>query len=216
MSGIEQRGACRLLRTILIVAIVALSSGCGDDGGVGGGPPVDPGPQPTPSPTPDPPESAPLRSAPANIIVTGDVGRDDPTKAPRALGLLAENDVLVDPAAVPRVRNIQAAVMAATGGVRIPSEYRTPLRQPGQPYARSDSLTILGSIASHSSIALRWSWGSDWVGFGSRSYEWDPSLASYGPPYWPSPSRWQIIEQSEANADCYGASATMRGSAACR
>ncbi|MCB0878237.1 MAG: hypothetical protein KDC46_04570 [Thermoleophilia bacterium] len=167
-------------------------------------------------PPTSPPEDIPVGAAPANIIVSGDVGRDDPTTAPRSVGLLAENDVLVDPAASPPVRRIQAAVMATTGAVRIPAQYRTPIRQAGQPYARSDSLEILGSIASHGSVALRWSWGSDWVGFGTRKYVWDPSLASYGPPYWPSSARWQVIDQSEANADCYGSTATMRGADACR
>lgn len=162
------------------------------------------------------------RAAP-NISILGNVGRATPTNtAPRALGLLAEGDIVIDPSAAAYPRSIQAALMASTGGVRLPWRFRTPVRATSPvgfyPPPRP-SLTVLGSIASHSSIALRWSWGaSSWIGYAARDYSWDGWLATYPPPYWPASNPWEIVDQTEANADCYGStgSAAMKGTATCR
>ncbi len=164
------------------------------------------------------------RPAPS-IIITGNIRRGNPAEGPRAIGLLAEGDIVLDPSGssssgtYPSV--IQAALLSATGGVRLPWRYRTPVRvtDPAGFYPpQRGSLQILGSIASHSSIAMRWSWGSDWIGWTSRDYAWDSWLATYPPPYWPAANPWEIVDQVEANADCYGASANaaMRGKTACR
>jgi hypothetical protein len=164
-----------------------------------------------------------VRAAPS-VIVTGDVLRGTPSTAAngaRAIGLLAEGDIVLDPSSSTYPKQIQAALLSATGGVRLPWRYRTPVRvtSPANFYpAQRASLSIIGSIASHSSIATRWSWGSDWIGWSARTYAWDPWLATYPPPYWPASNPWEIVDQSEANADCYGARAvaSMRGGAACR
>lgn len=161
------------------------------------------------------------RPAPS-ITIASSITRANPSAGPRALGLLAEKDIVIDPTSSSGYpQTIQAALYAMTGGVRLPLQYTTPTRVTAPtnfyPPVRP-SLNVLGSITSHSSIALRWSWGTQWIGYTARQYSWDPWLATYPPPYWPAINPWEIVDQTEANADCYGATGktTIFGGAACR
>jgi hypothetical protein len=151
------------------------------------------------------------------ITIDGNVGRSSPTATvARSLGLLAEGDIAIVPNGT---RTIQAALFATTGGVRLPWNYRTPTRDPNLALPHQSKLTIVGSIASHSTIAPRWSWGAGyWVGFSNRDYSWDGWLATYPPPYWPTSNPWELIDQSDANADCFGATGkpALKGTTACR
>lgn len=166
----------------------------------------------------------------AEINITGDVTMPMTVPRRDVLGLMAEGHIIIDlptpvffqpstcwgtrdvfnPPTSPTdmksrpgsvVRTIQAALIAATGGVRMPVEWTTYARPVLTPYC--DRVHINGAIASHYAPVLEWSWTNFYkAGFEHREYTWDPTLRENPPPYFPLTRTWQAETTKDANLDC--------------
>lgn len=130
--------------------------------------------------------------------------------APNALALIAENDIVLDTSSG-CFSTVRAALVAVTGAVTLPREHRSSILPAGASLCPSISLT--GALASHASIILRWSVGAASIGFGSRTYNWDPWLAYYPPPFVPLSHPWEMSGLEVANGDCFNSA--LAGSSAC-
>lgn len=151
------------------------------------------------------------RSGPASasVFIDGNVRKGDAKST--AIGLIAHGDVVIwqTEARPCAVSTVQAALVAATGGVTIPTNYTTDEIQDGAPRC-SQPIELDGSIAGHRPPTLVWTWpalrpGSPPVmaGFANgRTYEWDDALRRNPPPYFPLTGTWQPFSVREANADC--------------
>lgn len=141
--------------------------------------------------------------ASAMIYVDGNITKGDPRTS--AIGLIAQGDVVLwmeAPSTCP-VRTLQAAIVAATGGVTIPTKYTTNELQTDIPTCRG-TVTVEGSLAGHRPPTLVWGWpGHAAAGYdGPRNYRWDKALKSNPPPFFPLTGTWQPYQVREANVDC--------------
>ncbi|MCW2961291.1 MAG: hypothetical protein JWM25_1104 [Thermoleophilia bacterium] len=156
----------------------------------------------------------------ANIYIDGNVNPNT-TRPGRTLGLIAQGDIVIDmeggtsggstPTIDCRVTIIRAAMIAAAGGLTIPTQYTTSTIQSRPPQCR-EPLLVDGSVAGHRSPNLQWQWaGWDdpvnypgrWVGYWDREYRWDTRLLSSPPPYFPLTGTWQAVSVRVGNVDCY-------------
>lgn len=148
--------------------------------------------------------------ATASIFVDGNIVKgDDKTSS---IGLIAQGDVVLwmerpaNASSVCPVNTLQAAIVAATGGVTIPTRYTTDELQSTAPNC-SGTVLIDGSLAGHRPPTLIWAWSSGAstykAGFtGTRDYRWDTELKRNPPPYFPLTGTWQPFQVREANVDC--------------
>ncbi len=141
-------------------------------------------------------------SASASIFIDGNLIKGDDRTS--AIGLLAQGDVVLwmaMPSYCP-THTVQAAIVAATGGMTIPTRYTTNELQSTAP--RCGSIVIDWSVAGHRPPTLIWSWpGGYGAGYGGmRDYRWDRELKRNPPPYFPLTGTWQPFQVREANVDC--------------
>lgn len=148
--------------------------------------------------------------ATASIFVDGNLIKgDDKTSS---IGLIAQGDVVLwmekptSAASVCPMNTLQAAIVAATGGVTIPTRYTTDELQSNAPNC-GGTVLIDGSLAGHRPPTLVWTWTSGAstykAGFtGNREYRWDTELKRNPPPYFPLTGTWQPFQVREANVDC--------------
>lgn len=130
------------------------------------------------------------------ILVDGDVVAEG---AGAAIGLYTDGDVVVSTA--PCVGRLDAAVIAARGGLTIDRSYRTELAQLDSPSC--GSFAFHGSIAAAQSPVLRWTWPNGAAaGFSQRSYAWNPRLVRTPPPWTPVIEGWQVRDWQEAASSC--------------
>ncbi|MCW2924821.1 MAG: hypothetical protein JWM98_2225 [Thermoleophilia bacterium] len=167
----------------------------------------------------------------ADIYIDGDVN-PNVKRAGRTLGLIAQGDIVIDmeggtgsshtPNTDCDVTTIRAAMIAASGGLTIPSRYTTDEVQPSPPQC-DKTLLVDGSVAGHRSPNLQWQWdGWDdpanypgrWAGYWDREYRWDTRLLSAPPPYFPLTGTWQAVSVKIGNVDCYAGD--RRSDAHCR
>lgn len=145
----------------------------------------------------------------ASIFVDGDLVKgDDQTSA---IGLIAQGDVVLwmegNASTGTRcpVYRLQAGVVAASGGLTIPTSYTTAELQPNAPRC-TGTLHVDGSIAGHRPPLMYWAWNGATnldAGFvGARRYTWDKQLKRNPPPYFPLTGTWQPYQVREANSDC--------------
>lgn len=153
---------------------------------------------------------------PPDIIVSGNIlhGTRGTTTPARNVGLVSAGNIVIDPStcAGGGARNIQAAMVAMTGGITIGTQWATQVRPPGA-LPQCGQLTIDGALASHLAMSLRWQWSAaavDWVGFSSRNIRWDETLGRYAPPSYPLGDPFEIVSVRTANADCQRADGTWR------
>jgi hypothetical protein len=151
-----------------------------------------------------------VNGATASIFVDGDLVKGDPRTS--SIGLIAQGDVVLwmdrsgGTVNCP-IRQLQAAIVAATGGVTIPTKYTTNELQSTAPNCRNRVL-IDGSLAGHRPPTLIWTWTTSsgrsyHAGFtGSRDYRWDTNLKRNPPPFFPLTGSWQPFQVREANIDC--------------
>lgn len=119
------------------------------------------------------------------------------------LGLVAQGDIVVDvaPGGACAVNRIDAALVAGSGGVTLPREYRSPV-PPGATTPCTADLQVVGAIASREAPTLVWSWGAQKIGFTRRTYSFAPRLRHDIPPFFPLAGGWRSIGWNEANVDC--------------
>jgi hypothetical protein len=130
------------------------------------------------------------------ILIDGDVRASG---AAGVVGLFTEGDVVVSSS--PCVSRVEAAVIAARGGLTIDRGFRTDLAQLDAPNCPAFSYS--GSIAAAESPVLRWTWpGGQAAGYGRRSYEWNPRLVRNPPPWTPVIEGWQVRDWQESNSSC--------------
>ncbi|MEO6866679.1 MAG: hypothetical protein ABI200_01515 [Gaiellales bacterium] len=144
----------------------------------------------------------------ATIFLDGNLTKGHPRTT--SIGLIAHGDVVFwqTPAQPCLVKRVEAALVASTGGVTIPTKYTTGERQQNAPGC-STPLRIDGTIAGHRPPTMLWSWpaaggfGPKHAGYyGTRQYGWDTALKNNPPPYFPLTGTWQTVLVSEANMDC--------------
>jgi hypothetical protein len=141
--------------------------------------------------------------ASASIYVDGDLVKGDDRTS--SIGLLAQGDVVLwmfPPNNCP-VGTMQAAVVAASGGVTIPTRFTTNELQTNVPNC-TGAVVIDGSLAGHRPPTLVWTWpGVPAAGYaGTRDYRWDQELKRNPPPFFPLTGLWQPFQVREANVDC--------------
>ncbi|MBC7460917.1 MAG: hypothetical protein H7287_06110 [Thermoleophilia bacterium] len=142
-----------------------------------------------------------------DIHVIGNTAAATPSIAAKnSLALLAEHDIVLDIGAS-CISNVRAALVAATGSVTIPRAYRQTVAL-GTPLPACPSINIVGSIVSHGSIVMKWLVDGKVTGFNTRSYQWDPWMAYYPPPFVPLTHPWAMESLSIANGDCVTATPT--------
>ncbi len=157
----------------------------------------------------------------ASIYINGDLRKGDPQTS--AIGLIAQGDVVLwmdggpGGSACP-VHTVEAGIVAASGGMTIPTNYATPEYQPYAPKC-SGTLRVHGSVAGHRPPLMVWGWtggaGREAGYTGERRYTWDKQLKRNPPPYFPLTGSWQPYQVREANTDClYNAS--LRVDPGCR
>lgn len=140
--------------------------------------------------------SDPPNDRAGRILVDGDVRAGGPAAS---IGLFTEGDVVVSVA--PCVTTIEAAVVAARGGLTIDRGYRTQLAQLDA--ASCGSFSFRGSIAAAEGPVLRWTWPSGAAaGYASRSYAWNPRLVRNPPPWTPVVEGWQVRDWQETPPHC--------------
>ncbi|MCW2927684.1 MAG: hypothetical protein JWM86_1652 [Thermoleophilia bacterium] len=139
----------------------------------------------------------------ASIYIDDDITKGDDRTS--SIGLLAQGNVVIwqtqaNPCAV---TTVEAAMVAATGGITIPSKYTTDEVQRSAPQC-SARLKLDGSFAAHRPPTLFWGWDSgDVAGYTrSRAYMWDQQLKRNPPPYFPLTGTWQPFNVRDANVDC--------------
>lgn len=141
--------------------------------------------------------------ASAMIYVDGDIRKGDDRST--SIGLIAQGDVVLwqAPGRACSIGVVQAAMVAATGGVTIPTRYTTGEVQSGAPTC-GQRISLDGSIAGHRPPTLVWTWpGGHSAGFtGTRTYTWDEQLKRNPPPFFPLTGTWQPFNIREANVDC--------------
>lgn len=159
--------------------------------------------------------------AAATIFLDGDLRKQHAKTS--SIGLIAHGDIVFwqSPTNACLVRRVDAAMVAATGGVTIPTKYTTVERQQNAPSC-GQQLRINGTIAGHRPPTMFWSWpaaagfGVKTAGYhGTRNYGWDQALKNNPPPYFPLTGTWQTVLLTEANADCLF-STTKRTDPECR
>lgn len=140
----------------------------------------------------------------ASIFVDGDITKGDANST--AIGLLAQGDVVTwmsgfgDTTSCP-VDRMEAAVVAANGGLTIPTRYATSEAQKNVPTC--PSIALKGSIAGHRAPTMRWVWPDvASAGFETRHYTWDRALSRNPPPYFPLTGIWQPFSVVDSNIDC--------------
>lgn len=147
--------------------------------------------------------------AAASIYIDGDLRKGSDRTS--SLGLIAQGDIVlwmeqVNGAQHCPVHHVQAGMVAATGGVTIPTRYTTSELQTTAPSC--GDIIVDGSIAGHRPPTLVWGWRADigttyTAGYdGTRRYEWDQQLKRNPPPYFPLTGTWQSFQIREANSDC--------------
>lgn len=143
----------------------------------------------------------------ASIYIDGNILKDDARTT--AIGLIAQGDVILwqTPADPCQVSRVQAAVVAATGGVTLPTKYTTNELQTNAPVC-DQGIQLDGSISGHRPPTLVWKWEDDGgrqyrAGYvGVRNYTWDQHLRRTAPPYFPLTGLWQPFNVREGNTDC--------------
>lgn len=147
--------------------------------------------------------------AAASIFIDGDLRKGNQRSS--AIGLIAQGDIILwmergaSGLHCP-VGHAQAAMVAATGGVTIPTKYTTNEVQTTAP--RCGNVIVDGSLAGHRPPTLVWRWKADTgasfaAGYdGRRDYRWDEQLKRNPPPYFPLTGSWQAFQVREANSDC--------------
>jgi hypothetical protein len=140
----------------------------------------------------------------ANIYVDGNITKGDPQSS--NVGLIAQADIVLwQTMANPcRVTNIEAAMVASTGGLTIPTQYTTDELQDEVPTC-TQRLRINGAIAGHRPPTLVWSWpgAAQPTGWTRRGYFWDSALQRNPPPFFPLTGTWQPFNVRDANVDCF-------------
>lgn len=147
--------------------------------------------------------------AAASIFVDGDLRKGDDRTS--SIGLIAQGDIILwmenGPAGLRcPVGVVQAAMVAATGGVTIPTKYTTSEVQTTAP--ECGTVVVDGSVAGHRPPTLVWRWRADTgdtyaAGYDTRrEYRWDEQLKRNPPPYFPLTGSWQAFQMREANTDC--------------
>ena len=140
----------------------------------------------------------------ANIYIDGNITKGDVETS--NVGLIAQADVVLwQTMANPcRVTHIDAAMVAATGGLTIPTQYTTDEIQDEVPTC-GQRLRINGAIAGHRPPTLIWSWpgASQPTGWRNREYLWDAALQRNPPPFFPLTGTWQPFNVRDANVDCF-------------
>lgn len=147
--------------------------------------------------------------AAASIFVDGDLRKGDDRSS--SIGLIAQGDIILwmengaKGLSCP-VDVVQAAMVAATGGVTIPTKYTTNEVQTTAP--ECGTVIVDGSVAGHRPPTLVWRWRADngttyAAGYDTRrDYRWDEQLKRNPPPYFPLTGSWQAFQVREANTDC--------------
>lgn len=144
----------------------------------------------------------------ATIFIDGNLTKGNDVTS--SIGLIAQGDVVLwmykdvnSGASVCNAYTVQAAMVAATGGLTIPSRYTTNELQTAAPRCPG-KVTIDGSVAGHRPPLLVWKWPSgDKAGYtGTRDYRWDKELKRNPPPYFPLTGAWQPFQVRDANTDC--------------
>ncbi|MCW2924362.1 MAG: hypothetical protein JWM98_1766, partial [Thermoleophilia bacterium] len=141
----------------------------------------------------------------ASIYVDGDIIKGDDRLS--SIGLIAQGDVVMwmqstgGVASCP-VRKLQAAIVAASGGLTIPTKYATDEVQTLAPDCGGNVL-VDGSVAGHRPPLMVWRWDGFGAGYtGTRTYRWDEALKRNPPPFFPLTGTWQPYQVREANVDC--------------
>jgi hypothetical protein len=145
---------------------------------------------------------------PPDIIITGDIKHGDRTAVPASnVGLISSGNIVIRPTGSGcnlgwgGYRTVEAALMAMSGTVTIPSEYTSQVKPAGT-LPVCFGLAVKGSVASHLGMSLLWKWGSVSAGFLIRDIRWDESLGRTPPPYYPLGDPWEIVDIRNANLDC--------------
>jgi hypothetical protein len=142
------------------------------------------------------------RGGAATVFVDGDIRKGDQTSS--SIGLLAEGNIVIwqSPSNPCAVTTVQAAMVAATGGITIPPQYTSDEIQPTAPRC-AQTLTLTGSFAGHRPPTMEWRWDHGETGFvGRRQYTWDQKLKRNPPPFFPLTGTWQPFNVRGANVDC--------------
>jgi hypothetical protein len=159
--------------------------------------------------THSPPNQQGEEAAP-NIVVDGSAGSTvGATASTDVLGLVSQGDIIVniDNSRVTRagstceVARINAAMVAESGRLTIPTSYTGAVQQ-GGPACRN--LTVFGSISAHFAPVVYWSpdKSAGYIGYATRSYSYNQFLTANPPPYFPMTGAWDQGRWSDANDDC--------------
>lgn len=147
--------------------------------------------------------------AAASIFIDGDLRKGNDRTS--SLGLIAQGDIVLwmersrAGQSCP-VHHVQAGMVAATGGITIPTRYTTNELQTTAPAC--GDIIVDGSVAGHRPPTLVWGWRADTgaifeAGYdGTRQYMWDQQLKRNPPPFFPLTGTWQAFQIREANSDC--------------
>lgn len=119
-----------------------------------------------------------------------------------SLGLLARDDIKLGDAGC--ASQVHAAALAVSGSFGIDEALRSEI-QSGSGSVSCGDVSVVGSVVSHSTPILHWSWGGAAIGFAGRSFTYDDRLRSIPPPFMPLLDRWKVMNVTLANADCIGA-----------
>lgn len=140
-------------------------------------------------------------------------------------GLIAQGDIVVEAVntqegSVPGTKCdgdlstlVRAAIIAETGTLTVPPKWRSEIRQNATPMCKQ--FTLFGSMSVRSTPVLNMEWNdgsglSTPYGYRGRSYEWDETLQSSTPPYFPRSGQWGMSSWNEWNKDCVTASVTLK------
>ena len=139
--------------------------------------------------------------SPKNIIIASDITYHDGTSGTTVLGLIASDEVWVNPHSVGNdgVLNINAAILAQNGSFQVARDCGTS-GSSVLPYSGGVPTSILNT---NGSMAIRHT-GDVAAHFGTRNYGFDDRLESLRPPLFPlMGDTWKYGNWVETNLPCW-------------